>query len=179
MILLATVSCAAHSIRVSRNALDRLKHNGDHFVLVFGSLSTPAGNLDRPAIRFLHPESGGTPDVLLWTTTITAGQRFYAVLHAPAGAEYLDQFLVEAGSETSGFDRIIWTRLRKDQEPLAMYVGEIEVRPALSRTAQGQKVVVETRDDIQNAQRELRRLYPDFDGAIISTTHGRSPATVR
>ena len=153
LILLATVSCA-HSVRVSRGALDRLSQNGDHFVLVFGSLSTPAGNLDRPAIRFFHPENGARPDALLWTTTIASGQRFYAVLHAPGGAEYLDQFFVEAGSEIAGFDRILWTHLRKDQEPLAMYVGEIEVRPALNRAAQGQKVVVETRDDMQNAQRD-------------------------
>ncbi len=178
LILLATVSCA-HSIRVSRGALDRLKHNGNHFVLVFGSLSTPPGNLDRPVIRFLHPETGGKPDALLWTTTITAGQRFYAVLNAPPGAEFLDQFLVEVGSEMSGFDRIIWSRLRRDQEPLAMYVGEIEVRPALNRAAQGQKVVVESRDDLQNAQRELRRLYPDFDGAIVSTARTRSSAPLR
>jgi len=60
-----------------------------------------------------------------------------------------------------------------------MYVGEVEVRPALNRTAQGQKVVVETRDDFQNAQRELRRLYPDFDGAIISTARARSSAPLR
>jgi hypothetical protein len=79
----------------------------------------------------------------------------------------------------SGFDRIYWTHLRKAQEPLAMYVGEVEVRPALNRTAQGQKVVVETRDDFQNAQRELRRLYPDFDGAIISTARARSSAPLR
>jgi hypothetical protein len=175
LILIANVSCA-HSIRVSRGALDRLRHNGDHFILVFGSLSTPAGNLDRPTIRFVHQEDGGKPDALLWTTTIATGQRFYAVLNPPAGAEYLDQFLVEVGSETSGFDRIFWTHQHKDQEPLAMYVGEIEVRPALNRTAQGQKVVVETRDDFQNAQRELRRLYPNFDGAIISTTRSRSSA---
>jgi hypothetical protein len=178
LVLLTIVSCA-HSIRVSRGALDKLKQGGDHFVLVFGSLSTPAGNLDRPTLRFFHSEDGGMAEALLWTTTIATGQRFYAALHAPAGAEYLDQFLVEVGSEMSGFDRIYWTRLRKDQEPLAMYVGEIEVRPALNRSAQGQKVVVETRDDFQNAQKELRRLYPRFDGAVISTTRARSSAQLR
>jgi len=178
VILLTTVSCA-HSIRVSRGALDKLRQNGDYFVLVFGSLSSPAANLDRPAIRFLHPENGAGPDALLWTTTIVTGQRFYAVLHAPAGAEFLNQFFVEVGSGMTGFDRIIWTNLRKDQQPLAMYVGEIEVRPALNRRAQGQRVVVETRDDFQNAQRELRRLYPDFGGEIISTVRARSSTPLR
>ena len=79
LILFATVSCA-HLNRVSGVALERLTRNGDQFVLVFGSLSTPGGRLDRPAIRFLHPETSGTQDTLLWSTTIATGQRFYAVL---------------------------------------------------------------------------------------------------
>jgi hypothetical protein len=163
-ILFATVSCA-HLNRVSGGALNRLTRNGEQFVLVFGSLSTPGGNLDRPAIRFIHPDSSGAPDALLWSTAIATGQRFYAVLHAP-NAKYLDAFYLEAGSEMSGFDRIIYAHMREGQEPLAMYVGEIEVRPASDRSAQGQKVVVEARDDFGNAERELRRLYPHFDGAI-------------
>jgi hypothetical protein len=174
-ILLSTVACA-HTVRVSRGALDRLKRNGDRFVLVFGSLSAAGGNPDRPVIRFYHPEIGGKPDTLLWSTAVAPGRRFYAVLQTPAGADYLDQFFVEAGSEASGFDRIIWSRPRREEEPLAMYVGEIEVRPALNRTAPGQKVVVETRDDFQNAQRELRRLYPDFDGAVVSSARTRPSA---
>jgi hypothetical protein len=174
----SAVSCR-HSIRVSRGALDRLTRNSDHFVLVFGSLSTSGGKLDRPAIRFVHPGNSGTPDALLWSTTITSGARFYAVLRAPGPARYLDAFYVEVGSEASGFDRIIYAHMREGQEPLAMYVGEIEVRPVPDRSAQGQKVVVETRDDFQNAQRELRRLYPDFDGAIIRTIPVRNAGSLR
>jgi hypothetical protein len=168
-IVVATVSCA-HVNRVPVGALERLTRNGDRFVLVFGSLSTPGGQLDRPAIRFLHVEASGTsgtPDGLLWSTTIATGQRFYAVLHAPPAAKYLDAFYVEVGSEPAGFDRIIYAHMREGQEPLAMYVGEIEVRPAPDRSAQGQKVVVDVRDDFSNAERELRRLYPRFDGAIL------------
>jgi len=101
------------------------------------------------------------------------GQRFYAVLHAPS-AKYLDAFYVEVGSETSGFDRIIYAHMREGQEPIAMYVGEIEVRPAPDGSAQGQQVVVDTRDDSSNAEREIRRLYPHFDGPILKTTVVRS-----
>ena len=63
-ILFASVSCV-HLNRVSGGALERLARNGDHFVLVFGSLSTPGGKLDRPAIRFLHPDTSGMPDAAL------------------------------------------------------------------------------------------------------------------
>lgn len=167
-ILLATVSCT-HSLRVSRGAVDKLKRNGEHFVLVFGSMSIAGGQADRPVVRFLHPGSTGQPDTLLWSATITTGERFYAVLHAPDAAAYLDAVYVEAGSETAGFDRIIYRHMSRDQEPLALYVGEIEVKPAADRRAQGQKVVSGVRDDFQDAQRELRRLYPRFDGPVIST----------
>src|ERR1035438_1087928 len=176
--LLATVSCV-HLNRVSRGALERLTGNGDHFVLVFGSLSTPGGKLDRPAIRFLHRDTSGTPDALLWSTTISTGQRFYAVLLAPHTAKYLDAFYVEVGSEMAGFDRIIYAHMREGQEPLAMYVGEIEVRPAPDRSAQGQRVVVDARDDFRTAERELRRLYPRFDGAILKMAPARSAGPLR
>lgn len=171
-ILVATVSCA-HLNRVSGGALERLTTNCDKFVLVFGSLSTPGGKLDRPAVRFLHPETSGTPEALLWSTTISTGQRFYAPLHAQA-AKYLDAFDVEVGSEMSGFDRIFYAHMREGQEPVAMYIGEIEVRPAPERSAQGQKVVVDARDDFGNAERELRRLYPRFKGAILRMPPVRS-----
>jgi hypothetical protein len=177
-ILFATVSCV-HVNRVSGGALERLTRNGDQFVLVFGSLSTPGGKLDHPAIRFLHPDAPGMPDALLWSTTISTGQRFYAVLHAPPGAKYLDAFYVEVGSETAGFDRIIYAHMREGQEPLAMYTGEIEVRPAADRSAQGQQVVVDSRDDFRNAERELRRLYPRFDGAVLKMTPTRSGGALR
>ncbi len=107
-------------------------------------------------------------DAVLWST-----------LRAPAPAEYLDAVYVEAGSEMSGFDRIIYAHLREGEEPLAMYVGEIEVRPAADRRPQGQKVVVETRDDFQNAQQELRRLYPRFDGPVLRMAPSRSAALPR
>jgi hypothetical protein len=171
-ILFATISCA-HLNRVSGGDLNRLKKNGEQFVLVFGSLSTPGGKLDNAAIRFIHPDSSGAPDALLWSTTISTGQRFYAVLHAP-NAKYLDEFYVEAGSEMSGFDRIIYAHMREGQEPVAMYVGEIEVRPAANRSAQGQQVVVDARDDFADAGRELKRLYPRFDGPILKTTLARN-----
>ena len=178
LILFATASCT-HLNRVSRGALERLTRNGDQFVLVFGSLSIPGGKLDRPAIRFLHPETSGTPDALLWSTTTSTGQRFYAVLQAPGAAKYLDAFYVEVGSEMAGFDRIIYAHMREGQEPLAMYVGEIEVRPAPDRSAQGQRVVVDARDDFRTAERELRRLYPRFDGAILKMAPARSAGPLR
>jgi hypothetical protein len=182
-ILFATVS-RVHLNRVSRGALERLTGNGAHFVLVFGSLSTPGGKLDRPALRFLHPDTSGTPDALLWSTTISTGQRFYAVLPAPRTAKYLDAFYVEVGSEMAGFDRIIYAHMREGQEPLAMYVGEIEVRPAPDRNAQGQRVVVDARDDFRNAERELRQLYPRFAGEILKLAPARgarptAAATIR
>lgn len=163
------LSCA-HPPRAGRGAVDRLRRNGGHFVLVFGSLSTPAGKRERPVIRFIYPGNSANPDALLWSTMIATGERFYAVLRAPSPAVDLDAIYVEVGSEMSGFDRIIYANLNEEQEPLALYVGEIEVRPASNRAAQGQKVMVETRDDFPRALRELRRLYPDFERAIDSAT---------
>jgi hypothetical protein len=69
--------------------------------------------------------------------------------------------------------------MREGQEPLAIYVGEIEVRPALDRSVQGQQVVVETRDDFRNAERELRRLHPRFGGVILKITPVRSAGPLR
>ena len=91
----------------------------------------------------------------------------------------MDAFYVEVGSETAGFDRIIYAHMREGQEPLAMYTGEIEVRPASDRGAQGQQVVVDTRDDFRNAEQELRRLYPRFDGGILKMTPVRRAGTLR
>ena len=177
-LLLADISCT-RSTRVSSRALERLRRGSEHFVLVFGSLSIPEGKLDHPTIRFVHPGDSRMPDTLLWATTIATGERFYAVLHPPAGSDYLDAVHVEVGDEVSGFDRIIYAHMRPGEEPLAMYVGEIEVRPAPDRKAQGQKVVAETRDDFQNAQQELHRLYPHFDAPIVSTIAVHSPGPPR
>ena len=175
---LLAASCS-HAIRISPHALDKLGRNGERFVLVFGSLSTPNGKLDHTVIRFSHPDKAGSPDALLWSTTIATGERFYAALHAPDGAEYLDAFYVEVGSEVVGFDRIIFSRLRNGDEPIAIYVGEIAVTPALHRSAQGQKVTVEARNDFQNAQQELRRLYPRFAGPIVSRVPSRPSGSSR
>lgn len=142
-------------------------------------MSTPKGQLDRPTIRFLHPDDSGKVDAVLWETTIATGERFYAVLRPPAAAQYLDAVYLDVGSETAGFDRILYAHLREGQEPLAMYVGEIDVRPAAYRSGQGQKVVSATRDDFQNAQAELRRLYPRFDGPVMKMTPARSGGAAR
>src|SRR5579863_3013083 len=71
---------------------------------------------------------------LLWSTTVSTGERFHAVLHVPNATKYLDAFYVEVGSEMSGFDRIIYAHIREGQEPLAMYVGEIYLSQARSRS---------------------------------------------
>jgi len=181
-LLAATLSCA-HPNRVSQHALDRLTKKREHFVLVFGSLTTPKGQLRNPAIRFLHQNNSGTTDAVLWSMTISSGDRFYAILHAPAAAPYLDSFYTEVGAEKPGYDGVLFARLREGQEPLAMYIGEMEVRPAPVRYAQGQNVIVDRRDDFQNAEKELRRLYPRFDGPVIkmtlaSNSPGARPITI-
>ena len=174
-ILLLLLAGCAHPNRISRSALGRLTKKGEHFVLVFGSLSTPRGQLERPTIRFVHPGSSAAQDFPLLALSVSTGNRFYAILHAPSEAPYLDSFYTEVGAETVGFDRILYAHMREGQEPLAMYVGEIEVRPAANRAAQGQKVIVEKRDDFENARQELRRLYPRFDGEIVRLGLVQSP----
>ena len=88
---------------------------------------------------------------------------------------YLDEFTAEVGSPDTGFDKITFVRLHERTTPLAMYVGEMGVSPAEDRVAQGQKVVVTTRDDFQNAEKELRRLYPGFDGTVEKVALLRNP----
>jgi hypothetical protein len=164
-IALGTVSCV-HPVRVSRGTLAQLKRKGEHYVLVFGSLSTPKGKLDRPTIRFLDQSNPAAPNTLLLSVTVSTGDRFYAVLHPPPAKSFLDSFHAEVGADNLGYDWIMYAKLREGEEPVAIYVGEIEVRPADERAVQGQRVRVETHDDFQNAERELRRLYPEFSGAI-------------
>jgi hypothetical protein len=175
---IATLSCA-HPNRVSRRALERMTNSGEKVVLVFGSLSTPKGTLDRPAIRFLHAEKAPMQDDLLWQLTVSSGDRFYAVLHAPREAAYLDSFYTEVGSADTGFDRIFYRHIGEGEAPLALYVGELSVSPAQVREQQGQKVAVTTRDDFENAQLELRRLYPRFAGAIAKSGLLRNPTRVQ
>jgi len=144
--------------------------NGTPFVLVFGSLSTAQGAIAQPTIRFVHQASRTAPEYLLRSLTITNGERFYAILQRPMAADYtppyLDEFYIEVGSPGTGFDRIDYVRLRQTEEPQAMYVGEIEMSPAPQRTVQGQALTVRVRDDYANAARELKRLYPRFQGTV-------------
>jgi hypothetical protein len=172
--LIALTSCA-HPNRVSRGTLQRLTKSRDAFVLVFGSVSTPKGILDRPAIRFVHQANRSAPEYLLYSLVISSGDRFYAVLKVPSELPYLDEFYAEVGSADTGFDRIDYVRLRRGDAPLAMYVGEIRMSPAQTRTAQGQKIVVSINDDFNNAVQELKRLYPRFDGTIAKAALLRNP----
>jgi hypothetical protein len=172
--LTGAISCAHHN-RVSGKVLQGLTKNHDQFVLVFGSLSVPKGTLDHPAIHFLHQSSSSAPAYLLQSLTIESGDRFYAVLRKPPELPSLDEFTAEVGSPEIGFDRITYVRLSPGVSPVAMYVGEIRVSPADSRTAQGQRVAVKTNDDFENAVLELKRLYPHFDGTIAKVGLLRNP----
>lgn len=176
--LIALTGCV-HQNRISRKDVQHLTTSGEQFVLVFGSISTPKGTLEHPAIHFLHQTSMTAPQYLLRSLTITSGDRFYAVLRKPEGLANLDEFVVEVGTPEIGFDRITFVRLQETAAPSAMYVGEIRMSPADSRTAQGQKVVVTTRDDFPNATQELKRLYPDFKGNIakVALLRNLSPPT--
>jgi hypothetical protein len=177
--LIALTSCV-HPNRIPRGALEQLTRGGESFVLVFGSLSTPMGPLALPTIRFLHQTDRSAPEYLLRSLTIDTGDRFYAILQTPKATSYtlpyLDEFYIEVGSDNTGFDRINYVRLRQTEAPLAMYVGEIEMTPAAARTVPGQTVVVNVRDDFQNASQELKRLYPSFQGSIVTAL--RSPVPI-
>jgi hypothetical protein len=177
--LIALTSCA-HPNRISRGALRQLAKNGEPFVLVFGSLSTTTATLAVPTIRFSHQVNRSAPVYLLRSLTINSGDRFYAILQKPAAASYalpyLDEFYIEVGSAAAGFDRITYVRLHQTETPVAMYVGEMQVTAALSRTTPGQTVVVNVRDDFKNATLELKRLYPRFQGAIVTAPELLNPA---
>ncbi len=177
--LLALASCA-HPNRISRGALRQLANNGEPFVLAFGSLSTTTATLAVPTIRFSHQANRSAPVYLLRSLTINRGDRFYAILQKPAAASYtlpyLDEFYIEVGSASAGFDRIAYVRLHQTEMPVAMYVGEMQVTAALSRTTPGQTVVVNVRDDFKNATLELKRLYPRFPGTIVTALELRNPA---
>jgi hypothetical protein len=171
--------CAHHSNRISRGDLQRLTKKHDPVVLVFGSLSTSGRTLGHPAIHFLHQSTAADPEYTLQSLNITNGDRFYAVLKKPEPLQNLDHFSVEVGSQETGFDKITYVRLPNDGKALAMYVGEINMSPAESRMAQGQKVVVKTDDDFQSATQELKRRYPGFDGEIakVALLRKLSPPT--
>ena len=173
--ILGMTSCV-HRNRVSKGALERLAKNNEKFVLVFGSLSTPKCVLTRPTIRFVHHTDHSAPEDLLCSLVIASGDRFYAVLKNPQGMSYVDTFDAEVGSAETAFDKITFSRLRERDAPLAMYFGEMEVRPARERVAQGQTVVVTTRDDFANAQAELKRLYPQLTATVRRAGFLRDPS---
>jgi len=177
--LLSVTSCV-HPNRISRGILRRLTQRGESFVLVFGSVSTTKGTLAFPTIRFSRQADRSSPEYPLKSLTITSGERFYAVLQGPKEASYtlpyLDEFYISVGSANSGFDRINYVRLSEPEAPVAIYVGEIEMSPAPSRTTQGPGITVDVRDDFQNASRELKRLYPRFEGTIVRAVGLRNPA---
>jgi hypothetical protein len=172
---IVATSCA-HPSHISSRDLARLSKNNQKFVLVFGSVSTSPGTISHPTIRFVHQAEPSVPESLLWSLVIASGDRFFAVLQTPPEMSYIDTFYAEVGSPDVGFDRIRWVRLRQEDAPLAMYLGEIQLSPARDRALPGQKVVVEVRDDFQNAERELRRRYPFFSGGIARA--GSSPNAV-
>ncbi|HWD99801.1 MAG TPA: hypothetical protein VG345_12215 [Bryobacteraceae bacterium] len=174
-VALVTLMSCAHPRRVSRRSVRRLAKEHKPFVLVFGSLSTTTPEVAHPVIRFVHQTTRSAPEYLLWSLTISSGDRFYAVLQAPPQLANLDEFYAEVGDGSSSFDRIDYVRLRKGEAPLAMYVGEIRVSPARNRSAQGEKIAVNVGDDFESAAKELKRLYPDFEGPVVKTPLLRNP----
>ncbi|HWB84361.1 MAG TPA: hypothetical protein VG675_09495 [Bryobacteraceae bacterium] len=180
MLSLLSLTACVHPNRISRGALQQLTRHGQLFVLVFGSLSTSRGTLALPTIRFSRQADRTAPEYLLKSLTITSGDRFYAILQAPREASYtlpyLDEFYIEVGSPNTGFDRINYVRLQQAETPVAIYVGEIQMSPAARRNIQGQAVAVNVRDDFQNATRELKQLYPRFEGTIVKAVVLRNTA---
>ena len=172
--LVGLTSCA-HPNRVSRGALQQLTRSGRQVVLVFGSVSTPPHALARPGIRFVHKADRTAPEYLLASLTISTGDRFYAILDKPTELTRLDEFYAEVGSTETGYDKITYVRLPKDDAALGMYVGEIRMQPAENRTTQGQKLIVNIQDDFKNAESELKRLYPRFHGRLEKAALLRHP----
>jgi len=129
---------------------------------VFGSVATPTGRPSQPTIRFIYQTE------LLAALTLSNDRRFHAILRPPIGVAHLDHLYIEVGSETTGFDRILYVHIPKQDAPVAMYVGEI-------RIAQGEKVTVQVVDNFAEATRELKRLYPEFEGTFDN--EARRPVT--
>ena len=171
--LLILCSCG-HPYRVSRGAVNQLLKKQAPFVLVFGSLSMQKEAPTPPTIRFIHQATRTAPQYLLYGLTISSGDRFYAILKAPQALARLDEFYSEVGEGTAAYDRIAYVKIPRD-EPQALYVGEIRVTPAESRTAQGLPLTVNIRDDFDNASRELHRLYPRFAGSVTKMPLLRAP----
>jgi hypothetical protein len=129
---------------------------------VFGSVAMPTARPAQPTIRFIYNTE------LLAALTLSNDRRFHAILRPPNGVAYLDHLYIEVGSETTGFDRILYVHISKQDAPVAMYLGEI-------RIAQGEKVTVSVIDDFGDATKELKRLYPEFEGTFDN--EARRPAT--
>ncbi len=172
--LLLLASCA-HPNRVSRGLLRHLARKHEPYVLVFGSLAMPKDASTHPAIRFVHQSNRTAPEYLLHEVTIPGNNRFYAVLKTPAALPFLDEFEAVVGSADTAWDKITYVRLHKGDGPLAFYVGEIRVTPPAARNVPGQTMTVAIRDDFTNASQELKRLYPEFTGAITKAPLLRSP----
>lgn len=177
----ATLACAlvlsscARPYRVSRGVINQLTKHHEPFVLVFGSLSMLRDSPTAPTIRFVHQASRTSPRYLLYSLTISSGDRFYAILKAPPALARLDEFEAEVGTTGGDYDRITYVRLPEHDEPQALYVGEVRVTPAQNRSAQGQTLAVNIRDDFENARQELRRLYPRFAGVVMKMPLLRTP----
>ena len=166
---------AAHPYRISQRQLKKLVRGQPNFVLVFGSVTTLQGGRDvtregarvGAGIRFVHkdPSSEDT----LADVSISSGERFYAVLLPPAGAEYIDHFDAEVRWGDPAYDKVTYIRLR-EKGPFAMYIGEIRLSvseaSAPGRTSPKQTLSVMVRDDFERATSELRRLYPRFTGQV-------------
>jgi hypothetical protein len=166
--------CCGHPYRVSRGDVNRLLRKSAPFVLVFGSLSMQ-GDAPPPTIRFIHQANRTAPLYELYRLSISSGDRFYAILKAPAALARLDEFEAEVGDGRAAYDRIAYVKLPRIDEAQAFYVGEIRVTPAESRTTQGLPLVVNIGDDFENASRELHRLYPRFMGAVTKMPLLRNP----
>ena len=112
--LFALTSCT-HPNRISRDTLRQLAKNRESFVFVCGSLSTSTPTLALPTIRFSHQANRSTRADLLRSLTITNGDRYYAILQKPEEASYtlpyLDEFYIEVGNSSTGFDRINYVRV--------------------------------------------------------------------
>lgn len=163
--LLVLASCA-HPNRASQRAVRKLQARGAPFVLVFGSLATPTGRPANPTIRFVYQTDRSHPEYLLASLTLANDRRFHAILRPPQVAAYLDHLYIEVGSEETGFDRILYVHLSKQDAPIGMYVGELQIAPAEHRNLQGEKVTLSVVNKFDDATKELKRLYPHFDGTL-------------
>ena len=175
--ILALASCAHHD-RVSRRLLRHLARRQAPYVLVFGSLSMPEESKEHPAIRFVHQFNRTAPEYLLQEVPVAGDHRFYAILHKPAALPVLDEFEAAVGSANTAWDKITYVRLHPGDGPLAFYVGEITVTPPPARNVPGQTMTVAIRDDFQDAAQDLRRLYPEFPGAIVKAPLLRAPVPI-